>query len=107
MATYRMNLAGTYEFFTLSDAHATMDRDSVPAGAIVVVDGRTYVAMWYDEEKRMVLRRTRGDEEMWGTSSAPRVSTTRTSTTGRLTRQSSANNKRVSSKQRSFTTARG
>lgn len=63
MATYRMNLAGTYEFFTLSDAHAAMDRGNVPAGAIVVVDGRTYVAMWYDEEKRMVLRRTRGDEE--------------------------------------------
>ena len=45
MASYRMNLAGTYEFFTLEDAQSAIGRGNVPPGAIVVVDGKTYVVM--------------------------------------------------------------
>jgi hypothetical protein len=57
---YRLNLAGTYEFFTMEDARRAADEGRLPPGAIVFVDGRTYVAAYYDDEKRMVLVKSPG-----------------------------------------------
>ena len=56
----RLNLPGTYEFFTLDDARRAADEDRLRAGSIVIVDGRTYLAMYYDAEKRTVLVRAPG-----------------------------------------------
>ena len=56
---YRLNLAGTYEFFTMEDARRAADEGRLPPGAVVLVDGRSYVAAYYDDEKRIVLVRSR------------------------------------------------
>ena len=60
MRSSRLDLAGTYEFFSLSDATDAADRGRLPPGAVVVVGGAVYVAMWYDDEKRVVLKRASG-----------------------------------------------
>ena len=57
---YRLNLAGTYEFITMEDARRAADEGRLPPGAVVLVDGRSYVAAYYDDEKRIVLVRSRG-----------------------------------------------
>lgn len=57
---YRLNLAGTYEFHTMEDARRAADEGRLPPGAVVLVEGRSYVAMYYDAEKRMVLMKSPG-----------------------------------------------
>jgi hypothetical protein len=60
MALTRLNLPGTYEFFTLDDARRAADEDKLRPGSVVVVDGRTYLALYYDTEKRTVLIKSPG-----------------------------------------------
>ncbi len=56
MASFRsFNLAGTYEFFSLDDARRAADEGRLRPGTVVIVDGRCYLAMYYDAEKRIVL----------------------------------------------------
>lgn len=54
---YRMNLPGTYEFFSVEDAQRAADEGRLRPGTVVLVDGQCYLALYYDEEKRIVVVR--------------------------------------------------
>ena len=54
---YRMNLPGTYEFFSVEDAQRAADEGRLRSGTVVLVDGQCYLALYYDEEKRIVVVR--------------------------------------------------
>jgi hypothetical protein len=69
---YRLNLAGTYEFFTMEDARRAADEGRLAPGTVVIVDGRTYVAAYYDDEKRIILIKNPPDPRYANLLPAPR-----------------------------------
>jgi hypothetical protein len=55
MAHRPLNLPGTHEFFDIRDAQKAADLGMIRPGAIVMVEGKAFKALYYDEEKRVVL----------------------------------------------------